>query len=239
METALAVPADGQTDLKTLDDGERADLLACEETIDRGLQSFVDVGLALVKIRDERLYRQGYCDFEHYCRQRWGISRIHAHRQIDAAKVHELLPTGNKPANEAQARPLVRLRLEDGELDRKAITRVWQNVVEQASQDKTGRKVITAELVEEVARPTLQRRGIRVRQNRRSYRRLPPAATDAQQEASVQIAAVPEGSISGETFNRLRGQVEELSSLLLREDLPEKVRSAIENVCDIVLGESL
>jgi hypothetical protein len=39
----------------------------CEEAIGRGFQSFVEVGLALVKIRDERLYRQDYYDFDQYC----------------------------------------------------------------------------------------------------------------------------------------------------------------------------
>ena len=47
---------------------------------------------------------------EDYCRERWGMSRVHAHRQIEAAKVaSNLLPTGNIPTTERQARPLVGL----------------------------------------------------------------------------------------------------------------------------------
>jgi len=37
------------------------------------------------------------------------MSRIHAHRLIEGAKVTEMLPMGNKPATERQARPLTKL----------------------------------------------------------------------------------------------------------------------------------
>jgi hypothetical protein len=37
------------------------------------------------------------------------MSRIHAHRMIDAAKVCDVLPIGNKPKTESQARPLAKL----------------------------------------------------------------------------------------------------------------------------------
>ena len=51
--------------------------------------------------------------FEAYCRGRWGMSRIHAHRMIEAAVVTEnLLPIGNIPATERQARPLTQLEPE-------------------------------------------------------------------------------------------------------------------------------
>ena len=49
--------------------------------------------------------------FEDYCREQWNMSRIHAHRMIEAAYVtNNLLPTGNiLPTNERQARPLASL----------------------------------------------------------------------------------------------------------------------------------
>src|SRR5512135_1315685 len=82
-------------------------LRECETIIDRGLATFVEVGTALLEIRDLRLYRATHGTFELYCRERWGISRVHAHRMIEAARVAEnLLPTGNIPANERQARTL-------------------------------------------------------------------------------------------------------------------------------------
>ena len=109
----------------------------CEAVIERGLQTFVDVGNALLEIRDNRLYRSGYSTFEDYCRDRWGFSRIHAHRLIQAAEVTgNLLPIGNiLPATESQVRPLTSL---EPEQQREA----WRYVVENAPA--TG---ITAEQV--------------------------------------------------------------------------------------------
>jgi hypothetical protein len=46
-------------------------LAQCEGVIERGMKSFIEVGTALLKIRDERLYRENYGTFEEYCRKRW------------------------------------------------------------------------------------------------------------------------------------------------------------------------
>jgi hypothetical protein len=72
------------------------------------------VGTALLQIRDERLYRATHATFEEYCRQRWQWSRIHVHRQIEAARVAEnLVPMGTKPTSERQVRPLTQLEPEE------------------------------------------------------------------------------------------------------------------------------
>lgn len=39
--------------------------------IERGIQTFVDVGLALLAVREQRLWRT-YGTFENYCSERWG-----------------------------------------------------------------------------------------------------------------------------------------------------------------------
>jgi hypothetical protein len=192
--------------------------------------------MALVKIRNEKLYRQDYCDFDQYCRHRWGISRIHAHRNIEAARVHEMLPVGNRPANEAQVRPLTRIRTEDGELDRKAIGRVWLRVVDSAPTDGAGRKVVTARDVEEAAKPVLRRRGIRVASGCRSSRR-PSASAEGRPNGAAESTVVGGTGISGETLERLRQHVEKLEKMMSTEPLPEPVRQVIEDVCDIVLGD--
>lgn len=93
-----------------------------ETVIERGLKTFYDVGSALLDIRDNRLYRQEYGTFEAYCQQRWGMSKPHATRLIEAARVTEnLVPIGTVPANEAQARELVSLEPDEQRL-------VWQVV---------------------------------------------------------------------------------------------------------------
>ncbi len=93
-----------------LDTHERARLAELEATVKDGLDAFVRVGRALKEIRDAQLYRATHATFEGYCRQRWGMERSHAYRQIDAARVAEAVsPIGDIPANEAQARELVPL----------------------------------------------------------------------------------------------------------------------------------
>lgn len=93
---------------------EAGELAECEAIVERGIETFLEVGTALLKIRDGRLYRQTFGTFEDYCRVRWGMSRIHAHRMIEAAQVAEnVLPIGNTPpSSESQLRPLVRLEPE-------------------------------------------------------------------------------------------------------------------------------
>jgi len=78
-----------------------------ETVIERGQQTFIEVGRALLEIRDGRLYRDTYTTFEAYCRERWGWTRQHANRQIAAARVvEEMEPTGSIPENEWQARAI-------------------------------------------------------------------------------------------------------------------------------------
>ena len=87
-----------------------------------------DAGRALMEIRDERLYREQYATFEDYCQQRWGMSRSYAHRQIEAAQVISLLPIGNKPKSESQARELAPLLDRPDAAD--VIPAVWREVQE-------------------------------------------------------------------------------------------------------------
>lgn len=82
----------------------------CEETIAGGITIFYAVGKALSDIKEKRLYREIYPDFETYCNERWDLDRTYAYRLINAFCVADnLLPIGNIPENESQARPLVPL----------------------------------------------------------------------------------------------------------------------------------
>lgn len=79
-----------------------------EEVIARGLQSFTEVGTALIAIRDGRLYRSQYPTFEDYCANRWGLARTRAYELIDAATtVREVSEISDiAPVNEGQAKAL-------------------------------------------------------------------------------------------------------------------------------------
>jgi len=83
-----------------------------------GWQGFVDVGLALVTIRDNRLYREEYPTFEVYCRQKWQYGRNYVNRLISAAQVFRHLVTNShqiRPEHETQVRPLVGLTPEQAQ----------------------------------------------------------------------------------------------------------------------------
>lgn len=94
-------------------------LTALEDVIERGRQTFVEVGLALLEIRESRLYREAHPTFEDYCKERWGWSRSKAYRLMDAAS---LSPIGDIQ-NEAQAREFAPLRGQP-----ETVKDVWQEV---------------------------------------------------------------------------------------------------------------
>jgi hypothetical protein len=97
---------------------ESGELAECERVIERGLGTFVEVGAALTKIRDGRLYRADHVTFEDYCRERWGFSRVRAHHLIDAAGVVGALTIVNSDTptliNEGQARAIAPTLKEHG-----------------------------------------------------------------------------------------------------------------------------
>jgi hypothetical protein len=83
-------------------------LAECEEVIDRGLQYFIEVGLALIAIRDQRLYLGSYKTFEEYLKERWGLARTRAYEIMSAAHTHQAMSEISDivPANEVQAKQL-------------------------------------------------------------------------------------------------------------------------------------
>lgn len=115
-------------------------LSECETIIERGLSTFVEVGNALLEIRDSRLYRESHATFEDYCKERWAMSRSRAHRLIDSAQVvADLLPMGNIPPNERQVRELAAI-------EPPLRASVWDRALETAPNGK-----VTAAHVREVA----------------------------------------------------------------------------------------
>lgn len=112
---------------------ETRTLVELEGIIERGLQTFVEVGQALREIREQRLYRETHATFEAYCKERWGWSRVHAHRHIEAAKVASLLPMGNRPVSERVARELTAVEPEQ-------VPDVWAETVQQHGPEPTAKQ---------------------------------------------------------------------------------------------------
>jgi phage N-6-adenine-methyltransferase len=117
-------------------------LAECEAVIERGLATFVEVGNALLEIRDDRLYRETHRTFEDYCRERWAGTYF-AHRQNVDAYIREA-SVGNEISlpNRAVARELVPLRAEPEQL-----REAWAESVERHGERPTAAQV--REVVEE------------------------------------------------------------------------------------------
>lgn len=113
-------------------------LAELEETIERGLATFIEVGTALAEVRDSRLYRAEHDTFEDYCRKRWQMDRVAAHRHIEAANVVAVLSKDNiePPANLRQARELAPLRDDEAEL-----VETWRELRAEHGQTLTASKI--------------------------------------------------------------------------------------------------
>jgi len=123
---------------------EQRRLEQLEGVIERGLASFIEVGEALVEIRDQRLYRASHQSFDAYCLARWGFRRAHAHRLVQSAKViRALSPTGDTPTKERHARELAPLLPEPGQL-----REAWSDARQQA--DRNGVQLTAAHVREAV-----------------------------------------------------------------------------------------
>jgi len=75
---------------------EQSELTTLETVIETGLQTFYKVGEALLKIKENKLYRSEFDTFEDYCLSKWNISKAHGYRLIEASKVvGNLSPMGD------------------------------------------------------------------------------------------------------------------------------------------------
>lgn len=129
---------------------ERKRLDQLEEVVVVNFRSFVQVGQALSEIRDRQLYRERYRTFDRYVKELFDIGARRAYQLIDAAEVVKNVNNCSQdtcidmlPINEAQVRPLTRLRPEQQKT-------VWQAAVEQAPKGK-----ITAGYVNKVVKKYL------------------------------------------------------------------------------------
>lgn len=92
---------------------ESVRLCELERVIQKGKDTFVEVGNALAEIRDSRIYRATFKTFEDYCQERWQFRRDYVNKLIAASSVVSNLDTMvSKPDNERQARPLAKLPAE-------------------------------------------------------------------------------------------------------------------------------
>lgn len=131
MATAVAT---GPRDLR-----EQRRLVELEGVIQGGLQTFVEVGEALLEIRGSRLYRFTHGTFEEYAKKRWGLSQSRSYQLMDAAAVAGAIgSTTVEVANEAQARELAPVLREHGP---EAVREAWTATVEQTNGHPTAQAI--------------------------------------------------------------------------------------------------
>jgi hypothetical protein len=128
--------------MEILNIDESHELERCEVVIKQGLKTFIEVGQALMTIKEKRLYRISFKTFEDYCIERWAISKPRAYQLIEAANVMIGLSTivDVLPQSESQIRPLTNL---EPEIQKE----VWKEVVKQSEET---RQPITAARVQSV-----------------------------------------------------------------------------------------
>jgi hypothetical protein len=155
--TAMTVEPDHPAQRHALGTADAAELVECETTIEAGLQTFVEVGNALVRIRDGELYRGGYVTFQAYLQERWGFTMRHAERlMVGAEVVDSLRPIGRLPSSEGVARELA--PLPTGVRDD-----VWEEALERTARLSDGQPNPTASEVRELVQSKLARVGQRRR----------------------------------------------------------------------------
>ena len=114
---------------QSLSQTEQQRLTEYEQTIEEGLTTFIKVGEALMAIRQSKLYRKDYRNFEDYCQKRWGMVVQQARRLMRACQTVQHLQELQKqnpwvllPESERQIRALTRLSPQDQQ-------QLWQNLM--------------------------------------------------------------------------------------------------------------
>lgn len=80
---------------KPLTSEELASLRANERIIEKGLETFIDVGTAMATIRDGGLFRATHKSFEEYVKDKWDYTRQRAYQLISASDFHTKLASRN------------------------------------------------------------------------------------------------------------------------------------------------
>jgi hypothetical protein len=130
-----------------------------EEIIKQGDDAWWACAMALMEIRDQRLYRvEGFTDFGEYAKKRLRMGKSTITRRIATAEVWSALaPVGAKkrPKSERQLRPLLKLRKPDQEPAAwgKTVAEVWAKAVQSA-------RILKKPLTEKIVHHALQELGL-------------------------------------------------------------------------------
>jgi hypothetical protein len=145
------------TDIEVITLQESARLIELEKVVTAGLQSWIEVGEALIEIRDSRLYRVDAGTFEEYVVNKFKMERRHAYRLMSGSSVARALsPIGHIPESVvreiAKVTPELRQEIFDKSTEISGhvpTARVIKQVVEMGEEksDQNDQSFSTAEIV--------------------------------------------------------------------------------------------
>jgi hypothetical protein len=129
---------------------EKIRLANLEERIDDRVRGMAEIGEALGEIRESRLYREQYRNFEEYCVNRWSFSRDRADQMIGAQAIVKAMSESGKvkskilPSRERHVRELKPLKKDDRVV-------AWDNAVESAGGGEPSQQQVKAAVVARMA----------------------------------------------------------------------------------------
>lgn len=120
------------------------------QLINQVRSAFYTAGMALIQLKELRLYRSTHLSFEEFCQDVFGFSRDYAYLKMSAAKVYQnlldKLPTSGRqvllPTRQRQLRPIIKAKLNDD-----VQVQVWQEAVDLAHE-----RVPTSSIVAQAVR---------------------------------------------------------------------------------------
>jgi hypothetical protein len=124
-------------------------LLTAEHLIGEEFKGSIDVGLALVEIRDRRLYRTEYPNFPAYYRIKWHFDQKKVHSLTATAEAHKAITTGANlpvPQSAFQLRPLSGLTPDQARL-------AWEHAVKMSGGRKITERLVRAAVLELKIKP--------------------------------------------------------------------------------------
>jgi hypothetical protein len=200
-----------------LDEIERVRLLELEAIVAQGLQTFYEVGQALIEIRGRKLYRESHKTFEAYCQDKWSLTRRRAYQFIDASEVLKNLCTivHKTSIKESQVRPLTKLppaqQLE-----------IWQKAVEESPNGTPTAKIVER-LVNEQSSSNQENKPLsemeQLRQENQELKEAIKQKDIEKEQRTILVAA---------ELERLREENRQLKAELRQRDKDWEVRLAIE-----------
>ena len=181
-----------------LTSAEEDSLRTCEQVIDQGMETFVEVGRALETIRRDKLYRTSHTTFDSYMLERFGMDRFRGYELTRRSTVYDQLSEALE--HTSLQPPLVASQLDVlGTLEPQTRVAVFREAAEDAQH--SGHKLTAKAISRAAARSVAQESDQALDQP--SPAETKPAVIDAVLEAEISPTYL---------VNQLKAQVQALTA---------------------------